>query len=128
MTRHTHPTDAAFTTAFSTPPAEDTWGPIFHLFSTLDAKSSGDGSDFDAAFVVRREGPFVALLAASTRALFTGRGLSSGLAGAEVSEDGERAKDGVFGFAVGAELDDAPAEVTAATRELLLRVMVSIED
>lgn len=55
----THPTSAALMTAFSIPPAADTWTPIFHGFSGRGLKSSSFGSRAGSlAFLLRRRGGF----------------------------------------------------------------------
>ena len=129
--KRTYPTAAALITLFSTPPLDDTCGPIFHPFATLGAKSSGVGSGGGLLLRLVRFCPVGAessspSLATSdltlSRFRFVGRGLSS--------ESGER------------ELREEAAAVMTALRaaclvveamvvvilELLLRAMTEIRE
>ena len=129
--KRTYPTAAALITLFSTPPLDDTCGPIFHRFATLGAKSSGMGSGGGfflrlVRFCVLGEDSSSPSPAASdltlSRFRFVGRGLSS--------ESGER------------ELREEAAAVMTALRaaclvveamvvvilELLLRAMTEIRE
>ena len=128
----TYLTAAAFITLFSTPPLDETCGPIFHWFVTLGAKSSSVGSHSGPFLRLVRFGVFgktssspsvVASDSASTCFRFGGRGFSSKL---EVKGVREERRSTRTWAAVTSALRLARfvvAAIVAAILERLLRAM-----